>query len=162
HFSCRVSLSWACAPALDNAKTAAPARISNLFMCCSPLSLPLSTLLLAIGRVPEGQSPLDKGEDAVKHGSGKRRDRDRRPDHGDVNAADLDRNTKAHPNDRRAEELGNDAADQRQGRVDLECIEDEGESARQAELGQSLAVACSVGMHEIALDVARRSQPGQS
>ena len=101
-----------------------------------------SSSFRAIGRMPEGHAALDERDE-------RRRTAEPasaataivRPDHVDVHAADLGRDAKAHADDRRAEELGDDGADQGQRRVDLERVEDERQRRRQAQLEQRLPVA---------------------
>ena len=85
----------------------------------------------AVGRMPEGDRALEQRQETIEQRAADRRNHDRAPHQIDVHAADLGRDPEAHADGRRAEELGDDRADQRERRVDLERVEDERQRARQ-------------------------------
>src|SRR4026207_1705155 len=68
-----------------------------------------------IGRMPESSGALEQGEQTVKGGACQCCNRDLGPYHVQAHAPYFRRNSKAHANDRRAEEFGDDGADQSQG-----------------------------------------------
>ena len=90
--------------------------------------------------MPEGhRRARASASDPVEGRAGQRRHRDLGPDHVEAHPADFGRDAKAHADDRRAEEFRHDGADQRQRRVDLERIEDEGHGGRQPQLDERLS-----------------------
>ena len=71
--------------------------------------------------MPESCRALGERDKAVESHPGERRERDLRPDHVDRHAAGLGGDAEADALRRRAEELCNDRANQRQRRVDLQA-----------------------------------------
>src|SRR5687767_12902398 len=92
----------------------AAAHMTNLFMIVSLLFTSIVERPPIRG-MPESSGALDQSEQPVKGRSGQRRHGYLGPNHIQAHAPHFRRNPKAHANDRRAEELGNDGPDQSQG-----------------------------------------------
>ena len=96
----------------------------------------------AIGRVPERAHPLHQRRSNHRTSTRPaRRSRSSAHTTSTLSLRHLGADAKAQAEDRRAEELGDDGADQRQRRVDLERVEHERQRRRQAQLEE--ASACS-------------------
>src|SRR5579863_4473607 len=144
------SAAWAEETARPSAR---PAVIARLCFMINPKSKDLADLG-PIRWMPESCRAFGQRDTSVESHSRKGRERDLRPDHVDGHAAGLGGDAKAYSLRRCSEKLRDDRADQRQRRIDLERIEDEGQCGRQIKLGQGLPGACRIGAHQVALDMA--------
>src|SRR6266550_1275425 len=147
-----VTESAACAPASGNPSVKPAAKTKMRFI------RKLQSLDLAesgpIRRMPKSDRAFGQRDKSVEAHSCKCSERDFRPDHVDGHASCLGRYPEPDALRWCSEKLCNDRADQGEGRVDLQRVENEWHRCRQIQLAQALRVVRGIGTHQVALDVA--------
>src|SRR5580658_6677078 len=114
-----LSAAWALPPSSTNAQT------TMVMILLISKHVFLSAELKS--RAPKGDGTFEPRDTEEEHRPRDRREQDLRPHDVEIEPRGLGRDAEPHPDDGRSEELRHDRTDERERRIELECVEDERE-----------------------------------